>query len=75
MEFLTNILNWLPTDNWAEWAGVAALVVLVFDRLAKLTPSTKDDMVLNWIYKIFAVIGWKVPELTRDKKGNIVVAE
>jgi hypothetical protein len=75
MDFITSIFTWVSTENYAEIAGIVALSVLVFDRLAKLTPSTKDDAILAWIYKIFAVLGWKVPELTRDKKGNIVVEE
>lgn len=60
--------------NWQTYAGVIALWILAFDRLAKLTPTTKDDSIVNWIYKLFAVLGVKVPELEQNRAGQIVVA-
>lgn len=59
-------------QNWGAYAGAAAAFVLVCDRIAKLTPTTKDDSVVNWIYKIFAILGLKVPDLEYNSKGEIV---
>lgn len=72
MEILNAIMNWFSSSSWTEISGVIALWVLAFDRLAKLTPTTKDDSVINWIYSIFAVLGVKVPELEYNKAGKIV---
>ena len=49
-----------------EIAGVAAAVVLAFDRLAKLTPTKKDDQVVSKLYRLFAVLGLKV----KDNEGG-----
>lgn len=70
-EVITSWINPL-IQNYGAYAGAAAAFLLFFDRLAKLTPTTKDDSVLNWIYKIFAVLGVKVPDLELDSKGKIV---
>lgn len=60
MEFLSNL-------SWTELAGVAALWILTFDRLAKITPTEVDNKIaavlLTWLYRIFAVLGIKVPEI------------
>ncbi len=45
--------------------GIAAAVVLAFDRLAKLTPTKKDDEVVSKLYRLFAVLGLKV----KDNEG------
>lgn len=52
--------------NWEEVFGVVALFVLAFDRLAKLTPTRKDDRVVSNIYRLFAVLGLKV----KDNEGG-----
>lgn len=72
MDILSSLVSWIPSMNWAEWMGVAAAWIIAFDRLAKLTPTTKDDSILNWLYKIFAVLGVKVPNLEYSKTGQIV---
>lgn len=60
MEFLSNM-------TWTELSGVAALWILAFDRLAKITPTEVDNKIaavlLTWLYRIFAVLGVKVPEI------------
>tara|TARA_R110000868_G_scaffold26661_8_gene102428 strand:- start:1411 stop:1590 length:180 start_codon:yes stop_codon:yes gene_type:complete len=48
--------------HWAEIAGVLAACVLVFDRIAKITPTQTDDKILAWVYKITAVLGVKVKD-------------
>lgn len=47
---------------YGAYFGVAAAAVLFFDRLAKLTPTKSDDAVLNVIYKVFAILGFKVKD-------------
>lgn len=75
MEILNTVMSWFGSQSWTEIAGVIALWLVAFDKLAKLTPTTKDDSVLNWIYKIFAVLGVKVPDLEYNRAGNIVAAK
>lgn len=59
-------MDWL-IEHWMEIAGVAAAFVLLFDRLAKLTPTLKDDQVVSTLYRLFAVLGIKV----RDNPGAV----
>lgn len=49
--------------NWTEIMGVIAAFVLFFDRLAKLTPTESDNNLVRSLYKIFAVLGVKVPDV------------
>ena len=49
--------------QWGAYAGVAALFILFFDRLAKLTPTDSDDKLVAMAYKIFAILGVKVPDI------------
>mgnify|MGYP006921298431 CR=1 FL=1 len=71
------ITTWFSTaaQNYGAYVGLATGIVLVFERLAKLTPTTKDDSIVNWIYKVFAILGVKVPELEQNSKGEIIVAK
>lgn len=72
MEILSTITNFFASASWTEIMAIASIWILAFDRLAKLTPTTKDDSILNWIYKIFAVLGVKVPDLEMNRSGTIV---
>lgn len=72
MDFLTNILSLFGEINWLEWSGVIATAILFFDRLSKLTPSNTDNMIVEWLYKIFTILGVRVPELEANAKGEIV---
>jgi hypothetical protein len=47
---------------YGAYFGVAAAAILLFDRLAKLTPTKSDDAILNWLYKIFAILGFKIKD-------------
>ncbi len=69
-----NVINHVVA-NWGTYMGAAAFWVLAFDRLAKLTPTTKDDSFVNWIYTVFAILGVKVPELVQTSSGSIQVAK
>lgn len=57
-------MEWLASfiDNWGEYAGILALFVLTFDRIAKITPTKKDDEVVSMLYRVFAILGVKVPD-------------
>lgn len=72
MEILNSIMGWFSSQSWVDIAGVIALWLVAFDKLAKLTPTTKDDSILNWVYKFFAILGVKVPDLEYNNKGNLV---
>ena len=58
-----SILNWFSTANWAEILGATAAFVLGFDRLAKLTPTESDNAIVAVLYKVFAILGVKVPDI------------
>lgn len=76
MDIVNMVLGWFAKTSWTELAAIASIWILAFDRLAKLTPTTKDDSVLNWVYKIFAILGVKVPELeVSPKTGKIEVVK
>lgn len=50
------------SQHWTEISGIAAAGVLFFDRLAKVTPTTKDDGAVSVAYKIFSILGVKVAD-------------
>ena len=56
------MLEFLSTLDTAAWFGVVAAFVLAFDRLAKLTPTDADNKIVAGVYKVFAVLGIKVPD-------------
>jgi predicted CDP-diglyceride synthetase/phosphatidate cytidylyltransferase len=72
MEILNAITSWFSSASWEQMVLVAGMWLFAFRELAKLTPTTKDDSVINWIYNTFAVLGLKTPELVYDKNGKIV---
>lgn len=55
-------MEWLLA-NYGQLAGVAAAFVLFFDRLAKLTPTESDNSIVAGAYKLFAILGLKVPDI------------
>lgn len=62
-----------------QYAAYIALGVLFFDRLAKITPTEWDNKVLAKvmpvIYKFFAILGVKVPDIESIKDGKIKEAK
>jgi len=52
MEWLTGFIS-----EYGAWIGVAAAVVIVFERISKLTPTQTDDKIVAWIHKIAAMLG------------------
>ena len=54
MEFLIN--------NWAEISGSLALIIIAGSRIARLTPTSKDDAFFASLRKIGRVIGLDVPD-------------
>lgn len=59
-------MEWILT-NYGEVAGIIALFVLTFDRLSKLTPTGSDDKIVAMLYRIFTILGVRVPDVV-DKK-------
>ena len=53
-------------SNYGAWFGAASAFVLLFDRVAKMTPTKTDDKIVAILYKVFAVLGMKV----KDNEGN-----
>lgn len=54
----------LFTSHWNEIAGVVAAFILFFDRLSKLTPTNSDNKILNVFYRIFTILGVRVPDIS-----------
>lgn len=50
-------------SNYGEIAGTFAALILFFDRLAKLTPTDSDNKIVAMLYKLFAILGLKVPDV------------
>ncbi len=59
-------MEWL-TSNYGEILGTLAAFVLFFDRLAKLTPTDSDNKIVLFFYKLFAVLGVKVPDIGKEE--------
>jgi len=57
-----SIIGWL-TGNYGALAGIVVAFVLLFDRIAKLTPTDADNKIVRMAYKLFAVLGLKVPDI------------
>lgn len=49
--------------NFGAYAGAAALFVLFFDRLSKLTPTDSDDKIVAMLYRVFTILGVRVPDV------------
>ena len=65
MEFIQPILDWFTGSNWMEMAGVAALWLVAFERLAELTSNTWDNKAVAWVKNIFSVLGGKLPTVSK----------
>ena len=50
------------TENWADIAGVLALVVIIGERIAAKTETKKDDAIFGFIYKTLKALGLTFPE-------------
>lgn len=57
----------LITNNWEWLAGTVALVLVLAERIVRLTPTQTDDKVLNVVRKFFAVVGL----LPKDNPGKV----
>ncbi len=53
-------------NNWEVWAGIIAAAVILFERIAKITPTETDNKVLKTIYKVASVLGINV----KDNEGK-----
>lgn len=66
MDFIQNILTavtgFFSGSSWTELMAIVALWLVAFERLAQWTPTDKDNKVVEWLYKIFSVLGLKKPE-------------
>lgn len=61
MDEVTTAFEWI-SNNWEQITAVAIALVIFFDRLAKLTPTTKDDGAVSALYRLFAALGLKVKD-------------
>lgn len=61
MEFINSILSFFQSTSWLELAGIAALFLVAFERLAEWTPNTWDNKVVSAIRTMFNVLAAKKP--------------
>lgn len=54
IEFLQN--------NSGELAGIAALIIIVGERVAALTETKKDDKIFGILHTVLSKLGLKFPE-------------
>ncbi len=57
MSFLDQLIT-----NWETYAGVFAAFILLFDRVAKLTPTESDNKIVKTLYRVSAFLGVKVKD-------------
>jgi len=74
MEIINSVLGWFQSADWTQIIVAVGAWMWAFQTLAKLTPTTKDDSIVNWLYSIFAVLGVKVPDLETNSEGKIVAS-
>lgn len=55
-------------NNFGEWMGAIALLVVGAERLVKLTPTKTDDRILSWARKIFRVLAVDVPDRQKESE-------
>lgn len=60
-------MDWIMT-NWMEVAGIAALTIIVFERIARLTPTQSDDIAVQWVRRIASTIGLNFPDIQKIVK-------
>lgn len=54
--------------NWGAWAGIVSAAVLLFARIARMTPNDTDNEVLKVIRKVSRALGVDIPEV--DSVGD-----
>lgn len=56
-----NFVNWI-VSHWSDVLAIIGGVVSVASVIVKLTPTTKDDSVLNAIIKVLAAVSIVNPD-------------
>lgn len=51
------------TQNWAEIAGVLALVIVIGERIAAVTENKTDDAIFGTIHKVLVALKVRFPEV------------
>ena len=54
------------TENWVALGVIVLAGITLFERIALLTPTTSDNKVVEYLYKVAAILGFKV----EDNKGD-----
>lgn len=49
-------------ENWADIGGIAALVIVLGERIAAYTETKKDDAFFGFVHKILETLKIKFPE-------------
>lgn len=64
------MLDTISSLNWAEIAGVAALAVLIFERVARLTPNKTDDKLVSFVRKLFNILSVNIPDVEKGPEAK-----
>lgn len=51
------------TEHFAELAGIIALVIVIAERIAKLTPTESDNKIVQAIRKTAKALGLDFPDV------------
>lgn len=64
MEFLSGIMGWFASEKWTTIIPVVVAFAWAFEKLALITPTESDNKIVAFAYKVFAILGIKVPDNT-----------
>ena len=60
MEFLTNILSFIQSDDVAAWVAAITGVVTAATAITALTPTSVDNAIVNGILKVLNFLAGNV---------------
>jgi hypothetical protein len=59
---MDKLLELFQGATGTEIAGIIALAIILFERIAKMTPNTTDNKILVFVRKVASVLGLKVED-------------
>lgn len=58
-----------------KYGGVAALVILLGERLARLTPNKTDDKIVDVLRKGLRIVGVDFPNIEKSEEGVVTTVK
>jgi hypothetical protein len=63
---MEGIITWFQA-NGGDLVAIAVAFIMLFERIALLTPTETDNKILEYIYKISKFLGLKFEDNTGNK--------